>query len=203
MKSIGNIPDSGATLFLSQLRTQTQDAHKALESLAISKRLLDDSVRLDDYIKYLERMQAPVFDFETRIKLLLPDQISSQTTPDRHLALTADLDFLNSGSDITKGDGFWGAFKSEAFCIGIAYVLEGSSLGGRVIYKHISNNLGLDSQTGAKFFSGNSAQTASHWKGFLDAMTHFALSTATQSEIIYGARFGFEKIYAQLNTAKE
>lgn len=47
--------------------------------------------------------------------------------------------------------------------LGCAYVVEGSSLGGRVIFKHLSQRSGAGP---LRFFAGDGEHTASAWRGF-------------------------------------
>jgi heme oxygenase len=50
--------------------------------------------------------------------------------------------------------------------IGTLYAIEGSTLGGQVISRHLAANLGLTAEQGARFFSGYGANTESHWAAF-------------------------------------
>ena len=51
--------------------------------------------------------------------------------------------------------------------VGILYVLEGSTLGGQLISKHLAKNLDLTSKTGGRFFAGYAENTATFWTDFL------------------------------------
>ena len=60
---------------------------------------------------------------------------------------------------------------NKAYAFGCLYVLEGSSLGGRVIKKWLQTNSFIslqDEQT--SFFDGYKDQTGAKWKVFLDAL---------------------------------
>jgi heme oxygenase len=50
--------------------------------------------------------------------------------------------------------------------IGTLYAIEGSTLGGQVISRHLAANLGLTPERGARFFSGYGADTESRWAAF-------------------------------------
>ena len=50
--------------------------------------------------------------------------------------------------------------------IGIAYVLEGASLGGQVILRHLGPRLGISATEGARFYAGEGAGTARRWRAF-------------------------------------
>ena len=53
---------------------------------------------------------------------------------------------------------------SSARLFGCLYVIEGATLGGQVITRHLHTHLGLTPACGASFFSGYGAQTGSRWK---------------------------------------
>lgn len=47
---------------------------------------------------------------------------------------------------------------------GVLYTIEGSTLGGRVIMRHIGANLGLTADSGGRFFEGYGAHTDACWE---------------------------------------
>ncbi|WKL57666.1 biliverdin-producing heme oxygenase [Asticcacaulis sp. ZE23SCel15] len=52
--------------------------------------------------------------------------------------------------------------------IGYLYTKQGSTLGGRVISKHIERQLGLLPLTDQRFFAGYGPENGAHWKRFTD-----------------------------------
>ena len=50
---------------------------------------------------------------------------------------------------------------------GTLYVVEGSSLGGQIIYRQIEQRLGLSSTSGSAFFYGDGDRTSHVWRDFL------------------------------------
>ncbi|WP_370877052.1 biliverdin-producing heme oxygenase [Acidovorax sp. A1169] len=59
---------------------------------------------------------------------------------------------------------------NPALLWGCLYVIEGATLGGPMIIKNLSLNLGLTVASGASFFDGYGAQTGSRWKAFCAAV---------------------------------
>lgn len=49
---------------------------------------------------------------------------------------------------------------------GSAYVIEGSTLGGRFISRHLATTLGLTPENGASYFAGYGAETGAMWGAF-------------------------------------
>jgi len=79
--------------------------------------------------------------------------------------------------------------------MGILYVIEGSTLGGRVIYKNIHQNLELDADSGAAYFSGYGELTEPLWKGFMAELVAYEQINNTGDEIIAGANHAFNAIH--------
>lgn len=50
--------------------------------------------------------------------------------------------------------------------LGALYVVEGSSLGGQLLYRQVAERLALDSASGASFFYGAGPDTGAGWKRF-------------------------------------
>jgi heme oxygenase len=55
---------------------------------------------------------------------------------------------------------------SMSDAIGALYVMEGATLGGQIISRHLFDALHLDAQKGAAFFSGYGEQTGEMWRSF-------------------------------------
>jgi heme oxygenase (biliverdin-IX-beta and delta-forming) len=59
-----------------------------------------------------------------------------------------------------------GVPTDAAELVGTLYAIEGSTLGGQVISRHLANNLGLTPERGARFFNGYGADTEKRWADF-------------------------------------
>jgi len=58
--------------------------------------------------------------------------------------------------------------KNPGDLVGTLYVVEGSTLGGQLIAKHLAKNLGITPETGGRFFGGYGENTVNFWTDFLD-----------------------------------
>lgn len=69
--------------------------------------------------------------------------------------------------------------------VGVLYTIEGSSLGGQVISRHLEAHLGLTATQGARFFHGYGPDIASYWQqteAFIDAtLTHDEIRDSAMS----------------------
>lgn len=181
--------------FLHKLRTDTAALHAGLEAQPVSHALMAEAVSLDDYARYLACMQDVMKFYDGQvlplIAALLPDAARRQKSAD----LQRDLDYLRSkgaqpGSTVALAAP---SMQDEAFALGMAYVIEGSTLGGRVILKHIMPRLNVDENNGAAFFAGYQAGTGNMWKVFLDVLMAQGAG-AHGDRIIEGALAGFGMI---------
>ena len=83
---------------------------------------------------------------------------------------------------------------SATECFGCMYVLEGATLGGVFIGRHIQAKLGVTPATGGRFFEGYAAQTGSMWQEFRAALTTFSLTTDDHDTMIKTACATFEAL---------
>lgn len=187
------------TTFLENLRSQTSESHKNLEAIPISKSLVNPAISLHAYSLYLSLMHDVVSDFENDIypivKNIIPD-ISERKKA--HFIVT---DLIEIGEEKKKMRSFLKNYDqkfSVPFALGMLYVLEGSTLGGRFILKNIQENLGLE-EKGISYFSGYGNKTGSYWKNFLANLTEYEAKNNAEEEIIAGADFAFTIIGKHLS----
>ncbi|MCX4247079.1 biliverdin-producing heme oxygenase [Paraliomyxa miuraensis] len=70
---------------------------------------------------------------------------------------------------------------------GCLYVLEGSTLGGRIISRHLHRSLGVTPRTGGRFFHGYGARTGAMWREFRAALAAHAEVSESPDEIVAAA----------------
>jgi heme oxygenase (biliverdin-IX-beta and delta-forming) len=83
---------------------------------------------------------------------------------------------------------------SIARVLGCFYVVEGATLGGQVISRHLLTNLGITPESGGAFFAGYGAETGPRWKAFEAAMTAAAEKFGDEDEIVASATRTFETL---------
>ncbi len=157
---------------LETIRARTQVLHTRLEAH------LDLPHQLSSPALYT-RLLARYLGLYRPIEALIAVQPASLHTaigwPDRRRVPLLESDLLALGltenaiqnlstytfpPGLHQPDAIWGAL----------YVLEGSNLGGQIIYRQIHESLGFDQHTGAAFFFGDGPATGPHWKRFLAAL---------------------------------
>jgi heme oxygenase (biliverdin-IX-beta and delta-forming) len=85
---------------------------------------------------------------------------------------------------------------TEAQRYGCLYVMEGSTLGGQLISRHLHARLGIDPDHGGRFFHGYGARTGSMWKVFRSALVAYADQPVKQVAVIAAAGAAFRALSA-------
>lgn len=184
--------------FLQQLRTNTSASHTRLELLPISQSIISPQLTGFQYASYLALMRDIVHDVETAVFPVVSGFIADVDQRRKLSSIQADLDEI--GFDRPLQTTPLRKEFSVPFALGVLYVVEGSSLGGRVILKNVEAVLGFDSTRGAQYFSGYGATTGSHWKKFIEMLTSYQAEQGHTEEIIAGAIFAFDTIYEHLSS---
>jgi heme oxygenase len=70
--------------------------------------------------------------------------------------------------------------RNAAQLAGTLYAIEGATLGGQVIARHVEINRGFTSLTGARFFIGYGAETAQRWNDFEVFMQRSCVDESSQ-----------------------
>lgn len=190
-----NDASSPAAEFLSNLRSQTGPEHKSLEEEPVSLALQSEHVSNQDYRIYLEKMYALFAGLEADIFPKVADVIPDLHARKKLAHLSADLKSLgNTEENIANIQPVHFTVNDKADALAIMYVLEGSTMGGRILYKHVNKHLQKTLESGAAFFGGYGEKTGSMWKAFLDPFTKYAVEQRKEDAIIAKAKETFLKV---------
>ena len=182
--------------FLTNLRSRTAALHQQLEDLPLSKSLMREDVTLEDYARYLVYMRDVMTFFDTqilsRLQHIIPEPVKRKKTDQ----IDRDLEFLKHKDIAVEGPASSAMpdIHDDATAMGIAYVIEGSTLGGRVIMKHITAKLPIEEEAGGQFFAGYKIETGPMWKQFLTALQDYTVAGNHEEAVIQGAMNGFSMI---------
>lgn len=188
-------------LFFKKLRQETAESHQKLEANELSQAILSPSVTIAEYQVYLRALWGVTSSCERQIFPAI-----SHVIPDLEKRHKADLiiaDLITTGVPLQTVDAMPAhqfEFASTAEALGIMYVLEGSTLGGRILYKHMHDMLGLTPENGAAYFWGYGQETGNLWKTFISSLTQFVNEEGSSVEIIESAKKTFTTIDDLLST---
>ncbi len=186
-------PDADPDGVLQRLKAATRAEHDAIEA---ALDLMAPRLTLTDYRRRLRRYHGFYAPLEPLIAAAAdwPHWRLDMTARAKTAWLAADLFCLG---DAGKHGGAPPAalpqcselppLDSPAAAFGCAYVLEGATLGGRVISRHIERALGLNAADGARFFHGYGDQTGVMWKAFRTALSAFSDQPCNEDRVVASA----------------
>jgi heme oxygenase len=163
-------------MILRRLKMATSASHTALED---QLPLMNADLSRNDYCQFVSRFFGFYAPLETQLLAsphwhqLAFDYTPRQKTPRLArdlLALglsDAELAAIPRCTDLP-------ACTTPEQLLGCLYVIEGATLGGRSITRHLQTRLGLTPESGGAFFDGYGAQTGSHWKAFCTMLSENA-----------------------------
>lgn len=183
--------------FLEKLRNHTAPMHEALEQNSYSTALMSNSVTVEDYRNYLEKMYGFLISFEDvvfpMVRHIFPDIEEKQKAD-----LLAD-DITKLGGNISEIPVFnrarmAGMYADIASALGGLYVMEGSTLGGMVINNHLVKYIGEAVQGKTSYFTVYGQKTATNWRSFLTEFTNAAEALPNSEKVIEASADTFETL---------
>lgn len=186
--------------FLNDLKTQTAHSHKKLEALPISLSIVSQDMKIEEYINYLSLMHDVHQDTENIIYPMLSEIVKDLDQRKKRYLIEDDLLFLNHKKNhLSKV--FQDTDINIPFALGVLYVIEGSTLGGRFILKNVSKFPELSGNNGTSYFNGYGDKTGSYWKAFLNILSGYERDFNCGDEIIKGAKYAFDSIHDHFQNA--
>ena len=175
-----------------QIKNQTEIEHKEVEDLLVP--MLSSIKTKEDYIRILKIFYGFFFHVETQIKQYISSSYLSDINERRKSGwIKNDLQALNYEDQI-KISSFLPNITNATEAFGALYVLEGSTLGGRMITKMLLKNKDIDLAKSLSFFNGYNNETGPKWKLFLEAMNSYSRENNATNEIIIAAKNTFTNL---------
>jgi len=182
-------------MILQRLREETAQNHSAIES---QMPLLDPHMSLSTYRQLLARFwgyYAPLEDrLRTEVEIYWPDQEYSCAERAKVPDLAKDLRVLGESLDQLECCTNLPELTTPAQVLGCLYVIEGATLGGQIISKHLLANLEIGIDTGATFFNGYGANTGNQWQSFRLFLTSNAEPMNQDDAIVVSANETFRTL---------
>lgn len=193
------VPDRESTaapvLLPLRLRHETRAQHEALEA---ALDLAGEGLTRDVYRQRLEQFYGYYRPVEARLLALggWPERGIDLEARGKVPLLEADLQAL-------------GVVELEALplcatlpdlagvpqAFGCLYVLEGATLGGQVITRHLRRTLGVEPDSGGRFFHSYGEQVPAMWKAFLAALVAAVATPDAEDLTVRSALETFETFH--------
>lgn len=194
--------DTHPTKLILRLREATAAAHEEIEHLPVMRRLTSDAVTLEDYHRYLITLaslygvvEAALYeglDGAVRERLRLRPKVPALLDDLDEQGITPEADMARAETATHY------APRGASAVVGGLYVLEGATLGGHTIARHLRRRLG-DAVGGATFLDFHGSDTAAAWKHFGETLEALKTEGIVEPDsVIAGALAGFDAIYRGL-----
>lgn len=155
-------------MLIEQIRSATRSEHESLEQTLLPYIASIRSTK--DYGRLLQAFNGYLFPVQERIMSFIDDEQVPDIAERRNARLlTDDLKALDQESNSVFCEDL-PPISSFPEAVGALYVMEGSTLGGKIIARMISQKLG--GNEGLQFFTGYGGNTGSMWKKFVDNLEH-------------------------------
>ena len=173
-----------------RLRQETQPEHTATEDTVP---LMRPGLTCTEYADALRGFYRAVRAWDTWAEAHVPNDLRALLAQRRNAGLLAD-DLRLLGADVPSDDEVSHAAMADTVVPGDArsvflgrmYVMEGSTLGGQYIARHVEDTLGLEQGEGNSFFRGYGEQTGERWREFKALLE--ALPDAETDTVIASAK---------------
>jgi heme oxygenase len=177
---------------LKALRSATAERHTVLDT---GLPLAGESPTLDDYASHLRMLRtwlAPIEDW-----LAAGEGPGTALAPMRRIPLI-DADLRNpampaAAPERVQVQAPWPMDASTAYRWGVAYVAEGSQLGGAVLYQRLASQLAPHPLA---YLRGEAAGPGPRWRSFMLALKENVRSEEEVADACAGACDAFDRILA-------
>jgi len=189
---------------MKRLREETSSIHQQLEETPLSMAVMAPVVSTEAYAHYLQAMLAIHKGIEEKVFPVTAAVISDIEQRRKTELIRKDLEELGSGfTDYTEPFADENYHDELAFNLGILYVSEGSTLGGKVILKNVLAASESGFAGASRFLNAYGDQTGSRWKSFLSALDNYqsGVGEVMRDSIIEGAVYGFRRTADLFNNA--
>ena len=151
---------------IQRLRRETEADHRAVEGAVP---LMHEGLSTAKYIQCLRQIHGVVAAWEERAAEVVPLWLRpALLARKRAPLLERDLAWFSAEKD--DGRSALPEMNDLPSFFGTMYVMEGSTLGGQFIARHVERVLHLSEGQGNSYFRGHGSQTGPMWKEFCEML---------------------------------
>ncbi|RKT43626.1 biliverdin-producing heme oxygenase [Thiocapsa rosea] len=182
------------------LRHATAGTHQAVERLPLMARLTSPSVTREDYLDYLQALAEVYAALEGSLLDALDEEIRNDLGIRPKLPAILE-DLAEQGRQHVPRVSPPITPTGSSAALGGLYVLEGATLGGRVIAKHLRRRLG-PALGSAVFLDFHGEHSSAAWKRFASILDSLpAHGRMDPVEVVSGACAAFAVVHRMLDGA--
>lgn len=180
---------SGQSSARTELRHATAAVHERLHHVPVFAALAEGRLDHASYVGLLGRLYGFHDPFEAAIDQAGPPGLPLAEWRRAHL-LRSDMAALGQSEAAIRQlprhsvvDDQW----TPARAMGVLYVIEGSTLGGRLLARQLDHVMGRDSDAGRSFLSAGTDAGHVRWRDFCAALDACGADPAPRAEMVAGA----------------
>lgn len=187
-------------MMLDALRETTRPHHQAIERNRLLSELLRPTLTREVYVEVLSRFYGFLMPLREALLrngaeagggALLTDRVKTELLEKDLAQMGVGADALRQIPRCTELP----ACDRVSRCMGILYVVEGSTLGGQRIAAAVKNSLGIDAGSGGAYFYGYGTATRTRWEDTCRVLDEYGQGAETErAEAVAAAADTFDKL---------
>lgn len=172
-----------------QIKLQTRIQHQELEGVLVPK---IKAVRSkEDYASLLQLFYLFFNPLEKDIGALMDSRLPDFDQRRKTGSILKDLNFIEHKWKSPTPKVVSPDIQNFPQALGALYVMEGSTLGGRIIAKIIGQQLNLPPETGLSYFEAYGDATEKMWNQFLQLLNDPDFSLLERESVVFSAKSTF------------
>lgn len=179
------------------LREGTRDRHETLDQ---GLALAESHVDRDDYLTYLRALLGWLEPLEQRLwQLDWPEALRASERAGKSAWLYEDLKMAGDATPVLHCAHPPAVAAPDAYALGVAYVVEGSQLGGRFLAKRLQE---VAPDLPQRYLHGYGERLGPLWKAFLLHLDSEAGALGHEPQALQGARDAFDSLTGWLRSQR-
>jgi heme oxygenase len=179
-------------MFTEKIKEATLHNHQQTEKVLVAQ--MKNMRSKQDYVALLSDFYAYFGGLEQQIERFINasnladylERRKSVAIADDIKALGGDVPTKATGDELPEINNYLQAF-------GALYVIEGSTLGGKIISKMVQQHLQITDNAGLSFFNSYGEQMQQMWNSFKEILNKVAMTPADEDIIVKAANETFVK----------
>ncbi|WP_338543596.1 biliverdin-producing heme oxygenase [Paenibacillus tundrae] len=191
---------------MERLKTETAHYHRQIELNPYAKAIMNQTISLGEYKQYLEKFYGFIKPIEEQaVNMLFWNNTGlDMEVRGKTALLENDLRNLGSSEEDIRNLPLCEQLpdiSSPAQLFGYFYVIEGSTNGGQIMTKRLSQFLPIEADRGLAYFNAYGEDTRTRWKEFMELLLQSVSKTEEHDEMVHTVSETFRLLDQWINTA--
>jgi len=189
-------------MFTDTIKTATLEKHQQVEKLLVGKMKI---IRcMDDYVDLLKIFYSYFGGLEQKIDAFITTENLTDYNQRRKTdSIAGDIKILGGIVPGFAGNENLPVINNQSQAFGALYVMEGSTLGGKIIAAMLQKHLNFNNDEGLSFFNSYGDNAMQMWAIFKLVLNNVAKTGENETEVIFTANETFVKFKAWLEKSRE